>query len=281
MAPSTFSKARRAKELGISRSMLYYKHRQDEKDWVLKTKIESTLHDHPSYGHKRLARHLKLNKKRILRVMKKYGIKPYRRRGKQYRKPKENGCVFANLLLTTVPNYQNHIWASDFTHLSFQGKTIYLATIIDIFTREIVGFSIMLNHGVSLVMNALLMAAMLQGRPKILHSDQGSEYTSKIYVDFAQALGIKLSMSEKASPWQNGKQESFYSEFKLELGHPEAYGTLGELIEAIANQIHYYNHERIHTALRCPPAAFAAKFTKIEKIQKQLTFQDATNVPSV
>jgi transposase InsO family protein len=84
-------------------------------------------------------------------------------------------------------------------------------------------------------------------------------------------------MSEKASPWQNGHQESFYSEFKLELGHPECYLTLGELIEAIAKQIHYYNHERIHTALKCPPAVFSqryylskqSQFTKVEVINKQ------------
>src|SRR3989338_6800153 len=208
MAITQTSKTKTAQELGISRSMLYYDPKQDKKDWGTKIRIENALHDHPSYGHKRLARHLKLNKKRILRVMHKYGIKPYRRHGKKYRKPKVNGCVFPNLLRTNLPSYQNHIWASDFTHLSWKGKTIYLATILDIFTREIVGFSVMMNHGVSLVMNALLMAVMIQGRAEILHSDQGSEYTSKVYVDLAEELGIKLSMSRKASPWENGYQES-------------------------------------------------------------------------
>lgn len=135
MATREASKSKRAKELGIARSSLYYRPRQDAKDWIIKTKIETALHDHPSYGHKRLARHMNLNKKRILRVMHKYGIKPYRRHGKKYRKSKENGCVFLNLLRTNLPSYQNHIWASDFTHLSWKGKTIYLATILDIFTR--------------------------------------------------------------------------------------------------------------------------------------------------
>jgi len=66
-------------------------------------------------------------------------------------------------------------------------------------------------------------------------------------------------MSAQASPWQNGYQESFYSGFKLELGHPECYPVLGELIEAVAQQIHYYNYRRIHTALKCPPAVFAQR----------------------
>ena len=237
--------------------MLYYRYRQDEKDWIIKTKIEETLHAHPSYGHKRLAGCLKLNKKRILRVMHKYGIKPYRRRGKKYRKPKENSHVFPNLLLTTVPGCQNHIWASDFTHLSFHGKTIYLATIIDIFTREIVGFSLMLNHGVSLVMNALLMAVMLHGRPEILHSDQGSEYTSGTYVDLVQAFGINLSMSRKASPWENGYQESFYDKCKIDLGDLNRFETLGEVVATIYGHIHYYNSQRIHTALKMAPRQYA------------------------
>lgn len=256
MVLSTISKTKRAKELGISRSMLYYDSKQAKKDWETKTKIENALHDHPSYGHKRLARHLKLNKKRILRVMKKYGIKPYRRRSRKYRKSKENGCVFPNLLLTTMPSYQNHIWASDFTHLSFQGKTIYLATIIDIFTREIVGFSVMLTHSVQLVMQALLMAGMLHGRPEIIHSDQGSEYTSQVYVDLAQALGIRISMSRKASPWENGYQESFYDKCKIDLGDLNRFETLGEVVAAIYQHIHYYNSERIHTALKMAPRQY-------------------------
>lgn len=71
-----------ARELRVSRRSLYYTHVQDEKDWRTKQLIEAALRIHPAYGHKRLATHLKINKKRVLRVMKKYGIKPYRRRTK-------------------------------------------------------------------------------------------------------------------------------------------------------------------------------------------------------
>jgi putative transposase len=251
------SKTKSALALGISRSMLYYEPKQDKKDWETKIKIETVLHDNSSYGHKRLAWHLKLNKKRILRVMKKYGIKPYRRHGMKYRKPKENGCVFPNLLMATLPSYQNHIWACDFTHLPWKGRTIYLATIIDIFTREIVGFSIMMNHGVSLVMNALLMAVMIHGRSEILHSDQGSEYTSHVYVDLAQSFGIRLSMSRKASPWENGYQESWYDKCKIDLGDLNRFDTLGEVAAVIYQHIHYYNTSRIHTALHMAPKQYA------------------------
>jgi putative transposase len=257
MATTAISKTKRAKELGISRASICYRSRQEPKDWHTKGLIEDVLHQHNGYGHKRIANHLKLNKKRILRVMKKYGIKPYRRHGKKYRKSKVNGCVFPNLLRTNLPSYQNHIWASDFTHLAWKGKTIYLATILDIFTREIVGFSVMMNHGVSLVMNALLMAVMRYGRAEILHSDQGSEYTSKTYVDLAQALGIQLSMSRKASPWENGYQESWYDKCKIDLGDPNRFETLGEVAASIYQHIHYYNTERIHSKLRMAPKQYA------------------------
>ncbi|MGB9591714.1 MAG: hypothetical protein ACPL1K_04285 [Candidatus Kryptoniota bacterium] len=71
-----------AKALGVSRSLLYYQHKMQEKDFLLKQEIEKTLRIFPSYGHKRIALKLKANKKRILRVMHIFGIKPYRRRGK-------------------------------------------------------------------------------------------------------------------------------------------------------------------------------------------------------
>ena len=69
--------------------------------------------------------------------------------------------------------------------------------------------------------------------------------------------GIKASFSSKSSPWQNGYQESFYSEFKKDLGQPTRFETIGEFMEAIYLQVHYYNNRRIHTALKMPPALYA------------------------
>ncbi len=85
-------------------------------------------------------------------------------------------------------------------------------------------------------------------------------------------------MSDKASPWQNGTQESFYSNFKLELGHPEIYPTLGELIEAIAQQINYYNYRRVHTALKCPPAVFAKRCMKTKLLTNSQEIQKGQSV---
>lgn len=255
------SKTAMAKELGISRASLYYVPKLPAKDQQLKTAIEKVMTDNKAYGHKRIAIALKVNKKRILRVMKLFKLKTKRHR-KAPRKPKDieqKPMNIPNLLIGAVLVEPRKAYASDFTYLPFHGKFVYLATFEDLFTREIVGWDVAMRHNAELVNSALDKSFDDGDYPNFVHSDQGSEYRSQKYLQTLKIFGIKPSMSDKGSPWQNGCQESFYSEFKLELGHPNAYETLGELIEAIALQIHYYNYERIHSALKCPPKIFKQK----------------------
>jgi transposase InsO family protein len=249
-----------AKELGVSRGSLYYKSKQEEKDWKVKCLIEEALRDNPSYGHKRLAPHLHMNKKRILRVMKKYGIKPYRRRGKKWKNTKGISETFPNLLLSNSPSYPNRIWTSDFTYLSFKNKTVYVATVMDLWNKKIVGLSVLTNHSVQLTINALLATLNANQRPEIFHSDNGSEYDAKDFKIILKSLDIKISRSKPGCPWENGYQESFYGKFKIELGDPNRFKTLGELVSAIYQAIHYYNNNRIHTSLKMSPNQFALKY---------------------
>lgn len=249
------SKKALAARLGVSVSSLYYRPKKPQADWNLKNQIEKVLRDHPSYGHKRLAVAMGINKKRVRRVMKLFGIKPYRRRGRKYRKPKDLGIVHQNLIQQLpLPDKPNIIWVSDFTYIPFHGKTVYLATIKDVFDRQVVGWALLTAHTTQLIIGALIDAVEKHGRPEFLHSDQGSEYKSRVYCRFAQSLGIKLSMSHKGSPWENGYQESFYSHFKVDLGDPNRFRSLGELAVEIFRQIHYYNNLRIHSKLKMPPA---------------------------
>jgi putative transposase len=210
-----------AKEVGMSRSMLYYRHRQGERDWHTKCLIEEVLREFPSYGHKRLAIYLGINKKRILRVMKLYGIKPYRRRAKKLRKNEGQVTVhYPNLLMGTAPLYPGHIWAADFTYLWFKDRFLYVATVLDLYTREIVGWSLLTSHTTLLVTNALLAALAHHPRPEIFHSDNGSEYNSKEFIMLLHRIGTSVSRSKPGCPWENGYQESFYSQFKIDLGDP-------------------------------------------------------------
>ncbi len=257
------NKTKLARRLGVSRSSLYYKPKRPGIDLEVKNQIESVLTDHPDYGHKRLALHLKLNKKRILRVMKKFEIKPYRRKAKKpfkkadMNKPPTN---FPNLTIGIIINRPGLVWVNDFTYIKYQGKFIYLATIVDLVTREVVGFNISRFHNRFLVIGALINALENYSPPEILHSDQGSEYDSADFIDLCQSQNIKISMSIKGSPWQNGHQESFFGRFKNEFGDYNRFETIGELIEEIYHQINYYNHHRIHTSLKTTPYQFRINY---------------------
>lgn len=256
------SKTELARQLGVSRQGLYYRPCMPEKDLKLKVEIERTLSVHKAYGHRRVAVALAINKKRALRVMKLFGLKCQRKRKKPI-KAKDIGqapMTIPNLLQGTVIDAPHRVWAADFTFLPHFGRFLYLATVEDVFTRQVVGWQAAIRHNAELVACALLEGAVHCRLPHIIHSDQGREYRSQDYLNLLKCLGIEPSMSDKASPWQNGYKESFYSGFKLELGHPECYPTIGELVEAIAQQIHYYNYHRIHTALKCPPAVFAQRW---------------------
>ncbi len=167
--------------------------------------------------------------------------------------------VMSNHLMSEKPRGIGDIYASDFTYLKYRGKWLYVATVIDVFTREIVGVSILNTHATQLVMNALSSAILHRPPPRIIHSDQGSEYCSKDYTTLIQKLKIRQSMSAPGCPWENGYQESFYKGFKLDLGDPNRYDTLGELVAAIYQTTGYYNQQRIHSALRMPPVVFAAQ----------------------
>jgi len=231
--------------------------------------------DHPRYGHKRVALELKLNKKRIKRVMKKFNLKPYRRRVQKLRKRDDEGkspTKYGNLIKEFCPIRPNVVWVSDFTYIKYQGKFIYLATIMDLYTREIIGWNISRFHNAELVLGALQDALERNKNiPLYFHSDQGSEYDASSFRSFVVNLKISISMSKKASPWENGFQESFYSEFKMDLGDQNRFESLGELVEAIHQTIYYYNTKRIHTSLKMSPEEFKTKFYRmtLESVSKK------------
>lgn len=246
-----------ARVLGVARSTLFYREKKPEKDWALKCQIEEVLRAFPSYGYRRVALHLKENKKKVQRVMRLFGIKAYRRRGRRWKKPKKQAVVYPNLLMQVVPSYPHHAWVADFTHLFFKGRDIRVATTMDVYTRDIVGLAIGTRGGTVLVTQALCGALLNHPRPLIFHSDNGVEYNAHSFQELLVNTGIAISRSKKGCPWENGYQESFYDKFKVDLGDPNRFSTLGELVAEIYRTIHRYNTVRIHSALRMSPRQFA------------------------
>ena len=259
MAIKAVNKTKMALELGVSRASLYYRHKRPAIDEEVKSQIESVMADHPAYGHKRIAIQLAMGHNRIRRIMKKYDLKPYLRKASRIVKKKDLNKPYTgypNLIKSICPIRPGVIWITDFTYIKHNGKFIYVATTIDLFTREVVGVNVSRYHNRFLVMGALNDALQQYDPSYIIHSDQGSEYDSEDFTTLTKTAGIQISMSAKGSPWQNGHQESFFSHFKKEAGDLTRFETIGELIEYIYQQIYYYNNKRIHSVLKMTPFSF-------------------------
>jgi transposase InsO family protein len=125
---------------------------------------------------------------------------------------------------------------------------VIVATVVDIYTRRILGVAVATHHGLATVAQAAMNALLTNPRPAIFHSDNGSEYNVRSFRTMFENLGTRLSRSKKGCPWENGYQESFYNQFKVDLGDPNRFATLGELAVEIHHTIHAYNTERIHSA---------------------------------
>lgn len=256
-------KSVRAEALGVNRKNIYRVSRRKERDQAVKEAINKVHLKHPAYGHRRLALKLKVNKKRIRRVMKLFGIKPPRRKSHYYTTRSTTHHEYTNLIKDLIPTRAHELWCSDLSYIKFQGRFWYLATIVDIVTRQVVAAQMGRYHNSDLVLSTIKQAVNItQQTPYIFHTDQGTEFMAKVCTDYLEGIGAKVSVSDKASPWQNGYQESFFGKFKDEVGDLNRFETVGELIEAVYGQIHYYNHERIHTKLKMPPVLYAKSLTE-------------------
>lgn len=216
--------------------------------------------EHPAYGSRRVAIALTISRDKAQRLMSRFRLVPRIRRGFRPAKPDDLGkpeTRIPNILKEFCPIRQNAVWAGDFTYLWHVDRFWYVSTVIDVFTREILGWHVANHHTTALIIEAFRDAMRRTGAaPKWFHSDQGSEYVAGAYESLLASYGTIPSHSRKSSPWQNGFQESFYSQFKLELGDIRRFVHVGHLIEAVHQQIAYYNTRRIHSAIKMPPVAF-------------------------
>lgn len=236
--------------------------------------------EHPFYGVRRLALHLgwgEAKARRIRNLAQVTIVRPGNKRRRSSSTPAE---------ITAAPNALNRFavfrdqakpqngqsyrhmvnsgaWVQDFTHLRFGGEEHYLAVVLDLKTRQVVGWRLGTRHSSELTLAAVLDALSKYPAPAILHSDQGSEYLSYKHQELCARMEITLSCSKRASPWQNGFMERWFGNFKLELGNLAKHRDVAELHEAIALKIFYYNTKRIHLALGMSPAAYAASLTQL------------------
>ena len=266
----------------IARSSLGRNSQMDIRDQNEKQKLDGIHEEHPWYGHRRIGLSLGWSMKKSRRLMKKFGISALMRKRRCFIKSGDQkkddmhgkyiGWIkIMNHLKSLCPIHPHVVWRSDFTHIIYGWVHLYLATILDDFTKEIVGYALSYSHAKELILSAIQDAITKTGWivPEYFHSDQWSEYTSASVMQFLQMNHILISMSTKASPWQNGAQESYYGKLKLELWDMKQYETREHLILAIHRQISYYNQRRLHTTIRDTPRWFREKHE--EKVRILLT----------
>lgn len=250
--------------LGVSRSAYYaWLHTAPSKttkeDAVLMDKIKVIFNDgRGNYGARRIKRSLKnkgfqVSRRRIGRLLKQLGLCcKTKRKFKATTDSKHSLPIAPNLLNRQfTPNQANRFYAGDITYIPTKEGWLYLAVVIDLYSRKIVGWSMANNMKAKLVNDALLMA-LWQRKPSrglIWHTDRGSQYASHSHRTILQQHGIKQSMSRKGNCWDNAVSESFFHTLKTELTHHQRFKTREEAKTAIFEYIEvFYNKVRMHSA---------------------------------
>lgn len=151
----------------------------------------------------------------------------------------------------TGPLKRNDVWVADVTYLRVKGKRVYLSTVMDVYSRKILGSKVSFNRDSETVLKTVQRALKTTGgeRPTIFHSDRGAEYANYPLNDYLNNLHVKQSMSGKGSCYDNAFAESFFHTYKSEFYHHEQFKTVNELKKKTKSYIRFYNEKRLHSSL--------------------------------
>lgn len=206
-------------------------------------------------------------RKRVARLMRQGQLHA---RAKRRRPPADRGIRPEHFIAPNVLDRQfeaaapNQKWVADFTYIPTGEGWLYLAVVLDLFSRRAVGWSMSPVMNAQFVLDALMMAVWRRGKPKELlhHSDQGSQYTSEEFQRLLADQGIICSMSRRGDCWDNAAMESFFSTLKLERAHRRCYRTRDEARADLFDYIErFYNPKRKHSTLGyVSPVEFERRF---------------------
>ena len=202
-----------------------------------------------------------MNPKRVHRLLREDNLLSIRKRKFMVTTDSNHGRkVYPNLAGQLVVTDLDQLWVADITYIRLQQEFVFLAVILDTYSRRVIGWALDRSIEDDLTLNALRMAlSQRQVKPGLVHhSDRGSQYASNDYTDLLKAKGIQISMSRKGNPWDNAACESFMKTLKYEEVYRNEYRDLTDArseIGAFLEKI--YNHKRLHSALGyLPPAEF-------------------------
>lgn len=255
---------------GVSRASFY---RFDEetttrvdRDMDLRDAIQRIALKWPSYGRPRITAELKrhgwkVGPNRVRRIMREDNLLCVRKRKFLVTTDSNHDRkVYPNLKSEMELSGINQLWVADITYIRLEAEFVYLAVVIDAFSRRVIGWALDRTVEDDLPIEALRMA-FDQRQPTsglVHHSDRGSQYASCDYTDLLKAHGCQISMSHKASPWENGGCESWMKTLKYEEVFRQEYRDLAEARGCLERFIEkVYNQQRLHSALDYrPPAEF-------------------------
>lgn len=246
---------RQTELLGIARSSLYYSPVINEKEIAIKNRIQAIHSEIPIYGYLKVHQQLledgfDISPNTVQKYRKEMGLKAILAVKMPSRVKTIENQIYSYKLKGIDITRSNQVWSTDITYIRVKGGFVYLAAIIDWYSKAVLSYRISNTMDTDLVMSVLDEALLIYGKPEIFNTDQGSQYTSHIHTERLESLGITISMNGAGRSTDNICIERFWRSAKVEKIYLNEYDSIANLKKDVKDYIDFYNKRRFHESLK-------------------------------